>query len=103
MKKTKAKPSGPVEDTVFYRFLSEEGVGVYMREGNNPMMPNQVIVRPIARINTNKPNELWNDSSCRGEISIPASGMVRCSPAYVYGWIAMQKNLIEFRKGKKKA
>lgn len=102
MKKTKAKPTGPVEDTVYYTHGWETGVGVFVRMGNNPMMPHQMIIRPIACISSQDTTKLWNDGH-RGEISVGSKTVVRCSAAYVYGWIQMQKNLIEFRKGKKKA
>lgn len=101
-KNVKAKPTGPVEDTVFYTHGWESGVGVFVRMGNNPMMPDQMIIRPIACISAQDTTKLWHDGH-RGEISVGSKNVVRCSAAYVYGWIQMQKNLIEFRKGKKKA
>lgn len=107
MKKTKAKtkPTGPVEDTVFYTLGWETGVGVFVRMGNNPMMPNQMIIRPIACVSSQDPTKLWNDGH-RGEISVGGRDVVRCSAAYVYGWIKMQETLTQYRasiKGKKKA
>lgn len=105
MKKTKSKPTGPVEDTVFYTQGWETGVGVFVRMGNNPMMPDQMIIRPIACISAQDTTKLWNDGH-RGELSVGSNNVTRCSAAYVYGWIQMQKNLIQHRasiKGKKKA
>lgn len=103
MKKTKAKASGPVEDTVFYTQGWETGVGVFHRMGNNPMMPNQMIIRLIAHISCKDTTKITIDETRTVERSVGSRDVVRCSPAYVYGWIQMQKNLIEFRKGKKKA
>lgn len=107
MKKTKAKakPTGPVEDTVFYTLGWETGVGVFVRMGNSPVMPDQMIIRPIACISAQDTTKLWNDGH-RGEISVGSKNVTRCSAAYVYGWIKMQENLIQHRaslKGKKKA
>lgn len=106
MKKTKAnaKPTGPVEDTVFYTQGWETGVGVFVRMGNNPMMPDQMIIRPISRISATDTTKFIEGGMA--EISVGGSNVVRCSAAYVYGWIQMQKNLIQHRastKGKKKA
>lgn len=101
-KNTKAKPKEPVEDTVYYTLGWETGVGVFVRMGNSPLMPDQMIIRPIACISAQDTTKLWHDGH-KGEISVGSKNVVRCSAAYVYGWIQMQKNLIEFRKGKKKA
>ena len=104
MKKTKAKtkPTGPVEDTVFYTLGWETGVGVFVRMGNSPVMPDQMIIRSIASISCQDTTKLVVYATNR-EISVGSKDVVRCSAAYVYGWIQMQKNLIEYRKGKKKA
>jgi hypothetical protein len=101
-KNVKAKPTGPVEDTVFYTQGWESGVGVFVRMGNNPMMPDQMIIRRTACISSQDPTKIRLDGF-QSEISVGSKDVMRCSAAYVYGWIQMQKNLIEFRKGKKKA
>jgi len=96
MKKSKSsKPVTPAVDTVWYQIGDEEGVGVF--KGIQDQTVGFCMVDITAHIHRK------TDAFAKFDVTnliqpIPIANVRHVSNAYVYGWIQMQKNLIQYRK-----